>query len=86
MSFEVGEVVKLKSGGANMTVTGISTSEDRPPSFNCAWLDKDNRQQVGSFPAEALVSAASGTKKTPPPLQTKANTKPPGDGTGWMSR
>jgi uncharacterized protein YodC (DUF2158 family) len=36
MSFQVGDVVKLKSGGANMTVTAISTSEDRPPSFNCA--------------------------------------------------
>lgn len=85
MSFKVGEVVKLKSGGANMTVTGISTSEDRPPSFNCAWLDKDNRQQVGSFPADALVPAVAGTKSPTQPLQTRANTKPSsGDGTGWM--
>jgi uncharacterized protein YodC (DUF2158 family) len=84
--FKVGEVVKLKSGGANMTVTGISASEDRPPSFNCAWLDKDNRQQVGSFPADALVLAATGTKKPPQPLQVRANKNPPGDGTGWMGR
>jgi uncharacterized protein YodC (DUF2158 family) len=82
--FKVGEVVKLKSGGADMTVTGISTGEDRPPSFNCTWQDKDHRQQVGSFPAEALRLAVTGAKRPPQPRPAMANTKPPGDGTGWM--
>jgi uncharacterized protein YodC (DUF2158 family) len=82
MSFKVGEVVKLKSGGPLMTVTAISTSEDRPPSFNCSWFDKDNREQVGSFPADAITRPAP---KEPGKLgYAGPSAERNDDGTGWM--
>jgi uncharacterized protein YodC (DUF2158 family) len=83
MSFKIGEVVKLKSGGPLMTVTGISTSEDRPPSLNCSWFDKDNREQVGSFPADALVVPAAKQPTSPRPEMT-TNTRRGGSGTDWI--
>jgi uncharacterized protein YodC (DUF2158 family) len=62
MSFKIGDVVKLKSGGPHMTITGTSVGPDRPTLFSCSWFDKDNREQNGSYPADALV-AAGGAKK-----------------------
>jgi uncharacterized protein YodC (DUF2158 family) len=83
MSFNIGEVVKLKSGGPLITVTSISISADRPALFNCQWIDKDHRAQSGTYPAEALVRSSE--KKAAPSLPTTANTKRgDGGGTGWM--
>ena len=85
MSFKVGDVVKLKSGGPLMTITGTSVGPDRPMLYTCSWIDKDNRPQVGSYPAEALIAAS-----TPKPTRVmpSVHRKPPRGssegGTGWM--
>jgi uncharacterized protein YodC (DUF2158 family) len=82
MSFKIGEVVKLKSGGPLMTITGTSVGPDRPTLFNCSWFDKDNREQIGSFPADAL--AAPRAKEPFKPAQIATNNRRGGSGTDWM--
>lgn len=55
-TFKIGDVVVLKSGGENMTVTEIQP----PPDGNvvCSWMDKAGKAQVGAWPADALQLAA----------------------------
>jgi len=84
MSFAIGELVELKSGGPNMTVTSISKSPDRADVFVCQWIDKDHRAQTGTYPAEALVREPAkkpGPKPPPPPLPSGRT----GGGTDWMA-
>jgi uncharacterized protein YodC (DUF2158 family) len=83
MSFNIGEVVKLKSGGPYITVTSISTSPDRPVVFVCQWIDKDGRAQTGTYPAEALIGPSE--RKTPAALRPAAPARR-GGGSGWMDR
>jgi uncharacterized protein YodC (DUF2158 family) len=82
MSFKIGDVVRLRSGGPNMTVTGTSEGPDRPVLFNCTWIDKDHRPQYGAFPADALVPA--NVAKEPKVLPDMANTRR-GGGTPWSA-
>jgi uncharacterized protein YodC (DUF2158 family) len=82
MSFQIGEVVKLRSGGPLMTITSTSVGPGRLTLFCCSWFDKDNREQTGSFPAEALSKPAA---KKAPENPTVVNTRRGGgSGTGWM--
>jgi uncharacterized protein YodC (DUF2158 family) len=83
MSFNVGELVKLKSGGPNMTVTSIGKSADRPDIFVCQWIDKDHRAQTGSYPAEALIKPAEKRISRTPPVISGPR-RGGGGGTGWM--
>lgn len=48
MQFKSGDVVTLKSGGPDMTVTDTSMGQ-----IACVWFD-GKKQVYGSFPAEAL--------------------------------
>jgi uncharacterized protein YodC (DUF2158 family) len=86
MSFKVGDVVKLKSGGPLMTITGTSIGPGRPTLFTCNWFDKDNREQAASYPAEALELG-----RTSKPTQIPSSSPPrrggsSEGGTGWMGR
>jgi len=49
--FEIGSIVKLKSGGPKMTITGHLSAEN---SVSCTWFSSDKivRDQ---FPAESLI-------------------------------
>lgn len=52
MQFKVGDVVRLKSGGPAMTVTGTSDTGW----VICHWfVDEKSKAESGSFPPEALV-------------------------------
>jgi uncharacterized protein YodC (DUF2158 family) len=56
--FKVGDVVRLKSGGPNMTIEGIGkygpvASDD---SANCVWFEKTNRKQ-GVFELSTIMPA-----------------------------
>ncbi len=84
MSFNVGEVVQLVSGGPQMAVTSMSTAPDRPPLFVCSWIDKDGRPQTGAYPAEALKKVEK--RRMPTNLPSTANTGRGGrrSGTDWM--
>jgi uncharacterized protein YodC (DUF2158 family) len=82
MSFEVGDIVRLRSGGPQMTVTGTSVGPDRPMLFRCSWFDKDGHEQTGAFPAEALSKPGG---KPPRALPDMANTGQRGGGTPWSA-
>jgi uncharacterized protein YodC (DUF2158 family) len=49
MPFKTGDVVRLKSGGPPMTVTGMSQTG----SVICQWF-WNNKMESGSFPPDAL--------------------------------
>jgi uncharacterized protein YodC (DUF2158 family) len=50
--FKIGDVVRLKSGGCKMTVTGTDPYNGRPRIW-CAWFEKTKKAD-GFFPPEAL--------------------------------
>jgi uncharacterized protein YodC (DUF2158 family) len=48
---QVGDVVRLKSGGPAMTVTQVGEAAmSGVPSVWCAWFDQKQSQQKGTFP------------------------------------
>jgi uncharacterized protein YodC (DUF2158 family) len=81
MSFKVGDVVKLKGGGPQMTITGTSVGPDRPTLFTCNWFDKDNREQSSAYPADSLIEA-SAARRPSSALPSVANKR---RGSGWPS-
>jgi uncharacterized protein YodC (DUF2158 family) len=49
-----GDVVQLKSGGPNMTVTYVDSADEYGPAqARCAWFDQ-KKECSGSFPLHAL--------------------------------
>ncbi len=56
---KVGDVVQLKSGGTQMTVTQIGNKmySDTPIVW-CAWFEKNNKHE-GDFPTEAVDAVLS---------------------------
>ena len=54
-TFEVGDVVKLKSGGKHMTVTSVFTHSGKAMA-KCVWLEGTDQHEVG-FLADALTVA-----------------------------
>jgi uncharacterized protein YodC (DUF2158 family) len=56
MSFKVGDIVKLKSGGPDMTVTRIGTAGEEPMAW-CVWFE-GSKDVYGLFPPEALVASS----------------------------
>lgn len=65
MAFKVGDVVKLKSGGPAMTVTGEGSDMNGNPRVNCTWFGKDDLEQNGAFPANALEISAAPIERRP---------------------
>jgi len=61
MTFKIGDLVKLKSGGPTMTVTRVDNLGIRTI-VRCTWFAGSKKEQ-GEFPPEALVS--------PPPIAQK---------------
>ena len=49
--FKVGDVVTLKSGGPDMTVSQI---DDKGRSIVVTWFDNKNKPQHASYPPEVL--------------------------------
>lgn len=48
--FVVGDVVRLKGDGPQMTVTGLSAN------IQCSWFSASGELQTGAFPAAALFA------------------------------
>lgn len=49
-----GDVVRLKSGGASMTVTTYPHGDDGNKQNTCVWLDVEGHVQTHSFPDVCL--------------------------------
>ena len=63
MSFKVGDTVKLKSGGPDMTVTRIGAAGGEPMVW-CVWFQGSNDVH-GLFPPETLKPPSADPDKTP---------------------
>lgn len=49
-TFNPGDVVQLRSGGPQMTVTGL----DDDSRYDCTWFDSKGEQKWGTFKPETL--------------------------------
>jgi uncharacterized protein YodC (DUF2158 family) len=52
MEFKVGDVVQLKSGGPNMTISGFYNQNEN--SMTCTWFCSCEIR-ISNFPPEALI-------------------------------
>jgi uncharacterized protein YodC (DUF2158 family) len=63
-SIQVGDVVRLKSGSPNMTVTSVGEDLGGTMTVWCAWFDQKAAQQSGAFPLLAVEKAERDSKWT----------------------
>lgn len=54
--FKVGMRVRLKSGGALMTITSVKELANSPPAVMCEWFLKDGTTHTGLFLTAVLMS------------------------------
>ena len=64
MAFKVGDVVRLKSGGASMTVSKLFKSPEGREMVQCTWFDKKPRQHRAAFVIDSLEAAEEATLRT----------------------
>jgi uncharacterized protein YodC (DUF2158 family) len=60
MVFKIGDVVRLKSGGAVMTVSRLFKSSEGREMVQCTWLDKP-REHRAAFVIDSLETAEEAT-------------------------
>ena len=60
MVFKIGDVVRLKSGGAVMTVSRLFKSSEGREMVQCTWLDKP-REHRAAFAIDSLETAEEAT-------------------------
>ena len=60
--FKIGDVVTLKSGSINQTVTNARDRNGVPHVWT-SWFNKDGREEHGCYPADAVMLAVA---KKPP--------------------
>jgi uncharacterized protein YodC (DUF2158 family) len=56
MNFKVGDIVKLRTGGPDMTVQVIVPDLPLGPMVSCAWFDDRKQLQQGMFAPATLES------------------------------
>lgn len=59
MSIKVGDVVRLNSGGPDMTVNAKSNPLGGRESWECVWFDDESHLHTGFFVEESLVKNES---------------------------
>jgi len=57
--FNIGDVVRLKSGGPDMTING-EVQGTTHLTYSCQWFDADEKSQNGQFQAASLEPPSSG--------------------------
>ena len=61
MAFKVGDAVRLKAGGAQMTVSKLFESPEGREMVQCTWFDKKARKHRAAFVADSLEVAKATT-------------------------
>ena len=54
MAFKVGDAVRLKAGGAQMSVSRLFKSPEGREIVQCTWFDKKSRVHRAEFVADSL--------------------------------
>ena len=54
MAFKVGDAVRLKAGGAQMTVSKLFKSPEGREMVQCTWFDKKSRVHRAEFVVDSL--------------------------------
>ena len=75
MAFKVGDAVRLKSGGAQMTVSKLFKSPEGREMVQCTWFDKKPREHRAAFVRDSWKSrkrqrCALGKRSAPEALQS----------------
>ncbi|RKQ69582.1 uncharacterized protein YodC (DUF2158 family) [Litorimonas taeanensis] len=52
--FEIGQIVRLKSGGPKMTVKKADGQDGETPIWACQWFDRNGKLHADSFPEDML--------------------------------
>jgi uncharacterized protein YodC (DUF2158 family) len=60
MAFKVGDVVRLKAGGASMTVSKLFKSPEGREMVQCTWFDKP-REHRAAFVVDSLEAGERAT-------------------------
>lgn len=60
MALKVGDVVRLKSGGASMTVSRVFKSPDGREMVQCTWFDKPKEHRA-AFVIDTLEATGEAT-------------------------
>ncbi len=55
--YALGEIVRLKSGGPNMTVASVKTEPHKI--YSCTWFDSDNKYNSFDFYSHEIESKNS---------------------------
>ena len=61
MAFKVGDAVRLKAGGAQMTVSKLFKSPEAREMVQCTWFDKKSREHRAEFAMDSLEVAEATT-------------------------
>jgi uncharacterized protein YodC (DUF2158 family) len=61
MPFKVGDAVRLKAGGAQMTVSKLFKSPEGREMVQCTWFDKKPREHQAAFIMDSLEVAEATT-------------------------
>lgn len=64
MTFNIGDIVRLKSGGPKMTILGIDGDES---TYACKWFDRNGRLNRDSFQASTIEAFISRPAPAPIP-------------------
>ncbi|HKD30675.1 MAG TPA: DUF2158 domain-containing protein [Xanthobacteraceae bacterium] len=54
-NIKIGDTVRRKAGGPNMTVVDVEEDDSGQLTIYCAWRDEKNNEQRGQYPAGKLV-------------------------------
>lgn len=56
-TFDVGDIVRLRSGSPKMTVSAVTDADAGPQRVSCAWFGESRGLSMGEFDARCLVRA-----------------------------